>query len=108
VVGDCARASCVAPHVYRPFVHNDVCALHAALREGKSIVFVAVALESVYSMDGTMIAPLFCATPDSMGLEPAGWSRCSARGLRVLPFGKVLAASDVVPLSINRSIVAQH
>ena len=95
-VHDGARASRIVLHVSQPFAHNEVCALHAALRtlhKGKSIVFVAVALESIYSMDGT-VAPLFRAIPDNMGLEAAGWSRCSAGGLRVLPFGKVLAASD--------------
>ena len=64
-VHDGARASRVATHMRRSFAHNDVralraalCALrdeYAALREGKSSVFVAV--ESVYSMDGT-VAPL--------------------------------------------------
>jgi len=64
-VHDGARASRVAPRFRRPFAHNDVRALRAALRalraesvalkEGESSVFVAV--ESVYSMDGT-VAPL--------------------------------------------------
>ena len=64
-VHDGARASRVAPRFRRPFAHNDVRALRAALRalrtesvalkEGQSSVFVAV--ESVYSMDGT-VAPL--------------------------------------------------
>jgi 8-amino-7-oxononanoate synthase len=64
-VHDGARASRVAPRLRRPFAHNDVRALRAALRdlraecpafrEGGSSVFVAV--ESVYSMDGT-VAPL--------------------------------------------------
>jgi len=69
-VHDGARASRVAPRLRRPFAHNDVRALRAALRElraecpalrlrdsegGESSVFVAV--ESVYSMDGT-VAPL--------------------------------------------------
>jgi 8-amino-7-oxononanoate synthase len=64
-VYDGARASRIAARMRRPFAHNDVRALrtalctlrdeYAALREGKSSVFVAV--ESVYSMDGT-VAPL--------------------------------------------------
>ncbi len=64
-VHDGARASRILPCMRRSFTHNDVRALHtelcvlqdecAALREGKSSVFVAV--ESVYSMDGT-VAPL--------------------------------------------------
>jgi hypothetical protein len=44
-------------------------------------------------MDGTT-APLFRAIPDSMGLEAREWSRRSAGGPRVLPFGKVLVAPD--------------
>jgi 8-amino-7-oxononanoate synthase len=64
-VHDGARASRIAPRRRRPFAHNDVRALRAALRalrdespplaRGESSVFVAV--ESVYSMDGT-VAPL--------------------------------------------------
>ena len=64
-VHDGARASRLAPRFCRPFAHNDLRALRAALRalrdesvalkEGESSVFVAV--ESVYSMDGT-VAPL--------------------------------------------------
>ena len=74
----------VLPHVPRPFAHNDVCALHAALRslrEGESIavVEVAVAVESVYGIDGT-VAPLFRAIPNSMGLETAWRSRCGLLG----------------------------
>ena len=78
-VYDGARASRVAPRMHRPFAHNDVSALRAALRalcdecaalrEGRSSVFVAV--ESVYSMDGT-VAPL-CAILDTMDeVFPAG------------------------------------
>ena len=78
-VYDGARASRVAPRMHRPFAHNDVGALRAALRalydecaalrEGRSSVFVAV--ESVYSMDGT-VAPL-CAILDTMDeVFPAG------------------------------------
>jgi len=64
-VHDGARASRVAPRFRRLFAHNDVRALRAALwalreecvalKEGQSSVFVAV--ESVYSMDGT-VAPI--------------------------------------------------
>jgi 8-amino-7-oxononanoate synthase len=64
-VHDGARTSRIAPRFRRPFAHNDVRALRAALRElraecvalreGESSVFVAV--ESVYSMDG-FVAPL--------------------------------------------------
>jgi 8-amino-7-oxononanoate synthase len=64
-VHDGARASRIAARMRRSFAHNDVRALRTALcalrdgypvlREGKSNVFVAV--ESVYSMDGT-VAPL--------------------------------------------------
>ena len=78
-VHDGARSSRVAPHMRRPFAHNDVSALRALLRalrnecaalmEGKSSVFVSV--ESVYSMDGT-VAPLR-AMLDVMGeVFPAG------------------------------------
>ena len=64
-VHDGARASRLAPRFCRPFAHNDLRALRVALRalrdesvalkEGGSSVFVAV--ESVYSMDGS-VAPL--------------------------------------------------
>jgi 8-amino-7-oxononanoate synthase len=64
-VHDGMQVSRVAPSMRRPFAHNNVAALRAALRalrdecaairECKSSVFVAV--ESVYSMNGT-IAPL--------------------------------------------------
>ncbi|KAI0318612.1 pyridoxal phosphate-dependent transferase [Amylostereum chailletii] len=64
-VHDGARASRVPKALQRPFAHNDVAALQRVLRalaqpergfaEGDRSVFVAV--ESVYSMDGT-IAPL--------------------------------------------------
>ena len=64
-VHDGMRVSRVAPHMRRSFAHNNVDALRVALRalrdecaaiwEGKSSVLVAV--ESVYSMNGT-IAPL--------------------------------------------------
>ena len=78
-VHDGARASRVAPGRRRMFAHNDVralmdalCALReesAALRTGTASVFVAV--ESVYSMDGS-IAPL-CAMLDTMdAVFPAG------------------------------------
>lgn len=78
-VHDGARASRLAARMRRSFAHNDVralrtalCALRdecAALREGRSSVFVAV--ESVYSMDGT-VAPL-CAILDTMrDVFPAG------------------------------------
>lgn len=86
---DGACESRVVLHVSRRFAHNDVCTLHAALlalREAKGIVFVAVALEGLYNMDDA-VAPLF---PDRMGLEAAGWSRCSAGGTRVRAFGKEL------------------
>jgi 7-keto-8-aminopelargonate synthetase-like enzyme len=78
-VHDGARASRVAPGRRRAFAHNDVralrdtlCALReecAALRGGTASVFVAV--ESVYSMDGS-VAPL-CAMLDTMdAVFPAG------------------------------------
>jgi 8-amino-7-oxononanoate synthase len=78
-VHDGARASRVAVGRRRSFVHNDVralrdalCALRdecAALRKGTASVFVAV--ESVYSMDGS-VAPL-CAMLDTMdAVFPAG------------------------------------
>ena len=64
-VHDGARASRISPRFRRPFVQNDVRAFRAALwalrdesvalKEGQSSVFVAV--QSVYSMDGT-VAPL--------------------------------------------------
>jgi 8-amino-7-oxononanoate synthase len=78
-VHDGARASRIATHMRRPFAHNDVralrtalCALRdecAALREDKSSVFVAV--ESVYSMDGT-IAPLRAILDTMKDVFPAG------------------------------------
>jgi len=78
-VHDGARASRIAPRMRRPFAHNDVYALHAALwalrdgcaalREGKSSVFVAV--ESVYSMDGT-VAPLRAILDAMNEVFPAG------------------------------------
>jgi 8-amino-7-oxononanoate synthase len=78
-VHDGARASRVAVGRRRSFAHNDVralrdalCALRdecAALRKGTASVFVAV--ESVYSMDGS-VAPL-CAMLDTMdAVFPAG------------------------------------
>ena len=78
-VHDGARASRVVPGRRRAFAHNDVgalrdalCALRgecAALRGGTASVFVAV--ESVYSMDGS-VAPL-CAMLDAMdAVFPAG------------------------------------
>ena len=78
-VHDGARASRVAAGRRRTFAHNDVralraalCALRdecAALRAGTASVFVAV--ESVYSMDGS-VAPL-CAMLDTMdAVFPAG------------------------------------
>ena len=78
-VHDGARSSRVAPHMRRPFAHNDVYALRAllralrsgcaALREGKSSVFVSV--ESVYSMDGT-VAPLRAVLDVMDEVFPAG------------------------------------
>ena len=78
-VYDGARASRVAPRMHRPFAHNDVSALRAALwalrdecaalREGRSSVFVAV--ESVYSMDGT-VAPLRAILDTMDEVFPAG------------------------------------
>ena len=50
------RASRIAPPLRHPFMHNDVrvlCDALRALRYGKNSVFVAV--ESVYSMDGTVM-----------------------------------------------------
>jgi 8-amino-7-oxononanoate synthase len=78
-VHDGVRASRVDKTLRRAFAHNDVSALRAALlalrrecaalREGESSVFVAV--ESVYSMDGT-VAPL-CPMLDAMDeVFPAG------------------------------------
>jgi 8-amino-7-oxononanoate synthase len=78
-VHDGARASRVTAGRRRSFAHNDVgalrdalCALReecAALRKGTASVFVAV--ESVYSMDGS-VAPL-CAMLDTMdAVFPAG------------------------------------
>jgi 8-amino-7-oxononanoate synthase len=78
-VYDGARASRVAPRMHLPFAHNDVSALravlrtlrddYAALREGGSSVFVAV--ESVYSMDGT-VAPLRAILDTMDEVFPAG------------------------------------
>ena len=78
-VHDGARASRIAAHMRRSFAHNDVyalrtalCALrdeYAALREGKNSVFVAV--ESVYSMDGT-VAPLRAIVDTTKKVFPAG------------------------------------
>ena len=78
-VHDGARTSRVVQHMRRPFAHNDVSALHAALRalrnecaalkEGKSSVFVAV--ESVYSMDGA-VAPLRAMLDTMNEVFPAG------------------------------------
>jgi 8-amino-7-oxononanoate synthase len=78
-VHDGARASRITARMRRPFAHNDVralrtalCALrdeYAALREGKSSVFVAV--ESVYSMDGT-VAPLRAILDTMKKVFPAG------------------------------------
>ena len=78
-VHDGARASRVKPRMRRMFAHNDVCALRAALRalrdecaalrEGKSSVFVSV--ESVYSMDGT-VAPLRAVLDVMNEVFPAG------------------------------------
>ena len=78
-VHDGARASRIAVRMRRPFAHNDVralrtalCALrdeYAALREGKSSVFVAV--ESIYSMDGT-VAPLRAILDTMKEVFPAG------------------------------------
>jgi 8-amino-7-oxononanoate synthase len=78
-VHDGARASRIAPRMLRPFAHNDIGALRAALRalwgecaalrEGRSVVFVAV--ESVYSMDGT-VAPLRAILDGMDEVFPAG------------------------------------
>ncbi|KAF8490940.1 pyridoxal phosphate-dependent transferase [Russula emetica] len=78
-VHDGARASRIAAHMRRSFVHNDVralrtalCALrdeYATLKDGKSSVFVAV--ESVYSMDGT-VAPLRAILDTMKEVFPAG------------------------------------
>jgi 8-amino-7-oxononanoate synthase len=78
-VHDGARASRIAARMRRSFAHNDVCALrtalrelrdeNAALREGKSSVYVAV--ESVYSMDGT-VAPLLTILDTMKKVFPAG------------------------------------
>ena len=78
-VHDGARASRIAACMRRSFVHNDVRALRTALcvlrkeyttlREGKSSVFVAV--ESVYSMDGT-VAPLRAILDTMKDVFPAG------------------------------------
>ena len=78
-VYDGARASRIAARMRRPFAHNDVralrtalCALrdeYPALGEGRSSVFVAV--ESVYSMDGT-VAPLRGILDTMKKVFPAG------------------------------------
>jgi 8-amino-7-oxononanoate synthase len=78
-VYDGARASRIAPRLRRTFAHNDVDVLHvalralkdecAALRGGKSSVFVAV--ESVYSMDGT-VSPLRAILDTMDEVFPAG------------------------------------
>jgi 8-amino-7-oxononanoate synthase len=78
-VHDGVRASRIAQRMRRPFTHNDVSALHAALwalrnecaalKEGKSSVFVAV--ESVYSMDGA-VAPLSAMLDTMDEVFPAG------------------------------------
>jgi 8-amino-7-oxononanoate synthase len=78
-VHDGARASRIAARMRLPFAHNDVgalrtalCALrdgYPALREGRSSVFVAV--ESVYSMDGT-VAPLRAIIDTMKDVFPAG------------------------------------
>ncbi|KZT02537.1 PLP-dependent transferase [Laetiporus sulphureus 93-53] len=78
-VHDGVRASRIAPALRRPFSHNSVQALREelvrllreqpALRTGASSVFVAV--ESLYSMDGT-IAPLTEMVEAVEGLLPAG------------------------------------
>ncbi|KAH9052280.1 pyridoxal phosphate-dependent transferase [Lactarius vividus] len=130
-VHDGARTSRIAPGRRRAFAHNDVralrnalCALRgecAALRAGTASVFVAV--ESVYSMDGT-VAPL-CAMLDTMdAVFPAGNAHMvvdeahatglygpGGRGLvaqlgvekrvlaRLHTFGKALAASGAVLLT---------
>ena len=124
-VHDGVRASRVAPALRRAFAHNDARALReallslrnesAALREGESSVIVAV--ESVYSMDGT-IAPLremldamnevFPAGNSHMVVDeahatgiygPGGRGMVALLGLedrvlaRLHTFGKALAAS---------------
>lgn len=78
-VHDGARASRIAACMRRSFAHNDVralraalCALrneHTALREAKCSVFVAI--ESVYSMDGT-VAPLRAIIDTMRDVFPAG------------------------------------
>ena len=78
-VHDGARVSRLAPRLRRPFAHNDPRALRAALwalrdecaafREGECSVFVAV--ESVYSMDGT-VAPLRVMLDAMDEVFPAG------------------------------------
>jgi 8-amino-7-oxononanoate synthase len=124
-VHDGMRASRVAPALRRAFSHNDTHALRAALlalrienvalREGVSSVFVAV--ESVYSMDGT-VAPLRAMLDTMDEVFPAGNAHMfideahttgvygpSGRGMvamlgledrvlaRLHTFGKALAAS---------------
>ncbi|KAH9981707.1 pyridoxal phosphate-dependent transferase [Russula compacta] len=130
-VHDGARASRLAPRLRRPFAHNDPRALRAALwalreecaafREGECSVFVAV--ESVYSMDGT-VAPLrvmldamdevFPAGNAHMVVDeahatgiygPGGRGMVARLGLedrvfaRLHTFGKALAASGAVLLT---------
>ena len=77
-IHDGARASRIPACMRRSFAHNDVHALRAALsalrdeytplREGKSSVFIAV--ESVYSMDGT-VAPLRAILDTTKDVFPA-------------------------------------
>ena len=78
-VHDGARASRIKARMRRSFAHNDVRALrtalctlrdeYTALRGGKSSVFIAV--ESVYSMDGT-VAPLRAILDTMKDVFPAG------------------------------------
>ncbi|KAH9959474.1 PLP-dependent transferase [Russula dissimulans] len=130
-VHDGARASRVAPSLHRPFAHNDVHALRAALqalrtesdtlRDGESSVFVAV--ESVYSMDGTAapLRPILDAMDEAFpagnahlivdeahatGIYgPGGRGMVALLGLedrvlvRLHTFGKALAASGAVLLT---------
>ncbi|KAI0290341.1 pyridoxal phosphate-dependent transferase [Russula brevipes] len=116
-VHDGARASRVAPRLRRSFAHNDC----AALEKGESSVFVAV--ESVYSMDGT-VAPLRAILDAMDQVFPAGNAHLvvdeahatgiygpGGRGIvallgledrvlaRLHTFGKALAASGAVLLT---------
>ncbi len=78
-VHDGAPASRIVPRIRHPFVRNDVRALRVSLRalrdecaafkDGMSSVFVAV--ESVYSMDGT-VAPLRAILDTIDDVFPAG------------------------------------